>query len=114
MARLSPILPISLELIKGVECEIGRARGKIGDAVKSKLNTVLCRNDGYATMCKISDILSGNEATLGEDEPALYSNDLKCRILINDSSFLKCIHITTQFPQRAQCIRLTCTNVIAH
>ena len=33
-------------------------------------------NDGYATMCKISDILSGNEDTLGVDEPALNSNDL--------------------------------------
>jgi hypothetical protein len=29
-----------LELIKRVECEIRRARGKMGDAVKSKLNTV--------------------------------------------------------------------------
>jgi hypothetical protein len=29
-----------------------------------------------ATMCKISDILSGNEATLTEDEPALNRNDL--------------------------------------
>jgi hypothetical protein len=27
-------------------------------------------------MCKISDILSGNEAKLGVDEPALNSNDL--------------------------------------
>jgi hypothetical protein len=27
-------------------------------------------------MCKISDILSGNKATLGVDEPALNSNDL--------------------------------------
>jgi hypothetical protein len=27
-------------------------------------------------MCKISDILSGNEATLGVYEPALNSNDL--------------------------------------
>jgi hypothetical protein len=43
----------SLELIKDVECEIGRARGKMGDAVKS----VLRRNDGYVTMCKLSDIL---------------------------------------------------------
>jgi hypothetical protein len=66
----------SLELINGVRCDIGPARGKIGDAVKSKLNTVLRRNDGYATMCKISDILSGNEVTLGLDEPAVNSDDL--------------------------------------
>jgi hypothetical protein len=46
------------------------------DAVKSKLHRVLRRNDGYATMCKISDILSRNEATLGVDEPALNNNDL--------------------------------------
>jgi hypothetical protein len=66
----------SLELIKGVKCEIGRARGKIGDAVKSKLNAVLRRNNCYVTICKISDILSGNEAILGVDEPASNSNDL--------------------------------------
>jgi hypothetical protein len=65
-----------LELIKGLRCDIGRARGKTGDAVKSKLNTVLRRNDGYATMCKISDILSGNEPTLGVDEQVLNNNDL--------------------------------------
>jgi hypothetical protein len=44
--------------------------------VKSNLNKVLRRNDGYATMCKIRDILSGNEVTLGVDELALNSNDL--------------------------------------
>jgi hypothetical protein len=44
--------------------------------VKSKPNRVLRQNDGYATMCKIGAILSGNEAILGVDEPALNSNDL--------------------------------------
>jgi hypothetical protein len=69
-----------LELVKGVECEIGRARGKKGVAVKSKLNTVLHQNDGYATVCKISDIRSGNEALLGVDEPALNSSDvMRCQ-----------------------------------
>jgi hypothetical protein len=57
----------SLELVNGVACEIGRVRGQMGDAVKSKLNTVLRRDDGYAKMCKISDIRSGNEAILGVD-----------------------------------------------
>jgi hypothetical protein len=34
------------------------------------------RNDGYATLCKISDILSGNGVTLEEHEPTLNSSHL--------------------------------------
>jgi hypothetical protein len=44
--------------------------------MKSKHQKVLGRNDGYATLCKISDILSGSGVTLEEHKPALNSSDL--------------------------------------
>jgi hypothetical protein len=50
--------------------------GKVADSVKSKLHKVLGQNDGYATLCKISGILSGSGVTLGENEPVLSSSDL--------------------------------------
>jgi hypothetical protein len=45
--------------------------------VFAKLQSVglLHRNEGYSTMCKISDILSGKQATFEEDDPELSSND---------------------------------------
>jgi hypothetical protein len=46
----------------------------IADSVKSKLQKVLGRNDGHATLCKISNILSGNGVTLEEHEPELNSS----------------------------------------
>jgi hypothetical protein len=66
----------ALVLVKSTEYEVGHSRGKVGDRVKSKLQNVLGRNGGYATLCKISDILSGNRVTLEEHEPALNSSDL--------------------------------------
>jgi hypothetical protein len=39
--------------------------------MKSKLQNVLGRRDGYATLCKISDILIGNGVTLEDHETAL-------------------------------------------
>jgi hypothetical protein len=35
----------------------------------------LYRNEEYSTICKISDILSGKQATFEEDDPELSSND---------------------------------------
>jgi hypothetical protein len=63
-------------LVKSTECEVGRARGKVEASVKPKLQFVMGRNDGYATLCKIRDILSGSGVTLEEHEPALNSSDL--------------------------------------
>jgi hypothetical protein len=37
---------------------------------------VLEQNDRFSTMCKINVILSGNGATLGEEDPVLDSNDV--------------------------------------
>jgi len=34
------------------------------------------RNPGYSTLCKVSDILCGNEAELGRNEQELSANDL--------------------------------------
>jgi hypothetical protein len=42
--------------------------------VRSILKNVLFRNNGSSALYKISEILSGNEAELEGDEPALNSN----------------------------------------
>jgi hypothetical protein len=47
----------------------------VDDNVFAKLQSVLHRNEGYSTMCKFSDILSGKQATFEEDDPKLGSND---------------------------------------
>jgi hypothetical protein len=44
--------------------------------VKSKLSDILLQNHCNSALCKISQILSGNEAQLEDDEPALNRNDL--------------------------------------
>jgi hypothetical protein len=66
----------ALVLVKITEHEIGHAHGKVGDSMKSKLQNVLGQNYGYATLCKVSDILSGNGVTLEEHEPTLNSSNL--------------------------------------
>jgi hypothetical protein len=66
----------SLELVWGTKCQIGKTHGKVADRVKSKLKNVLFQNNGYSALCKISEILSGNEAQLEDDKLALNSNDL--------------------------------------
>jgi hypothetical protein len=65
----------SLELVQGATPS-DRASTWQGGRVKSKLKNMLSRSNGYSTLCKISEILSGNEAELEDDEPALNSNDL--------------------------------------
>jgi hypothetical protein len=65
----------ALALVKSTECEVGHTCGKVADSVKSKLQKVLGRNDGCATLCKISDIQRGNGVTLEENEPAMNSSD---------------------------------------
>jgi hypothetical protein len=42
----------------------------------AKLQSVLERNLGYSTLCKVSDILCGNEAEMGGNEQELSANDL--------------------------------------
>jgi hypothetical protein len=45
-----------------------------------QLKNMLFQNNGYSALCRINEILSGNEGQLEHDEPALTSNDLtlKC------------------------------------
>jgi hypothetical protein len=66
----------TLVLVKSTEFEVGHVRGKVGDRVKSKIQNVLGPNDGYTTLCKVSDILSGNGDALEEHEPTLNGSDL--------------------------------------
>jgi hypothetical protein len=47
----------------------------VDDTVFAKLQSVLHRNEGYSTICKISGILCGKQATFEEDDPELSSND---------------------------------------
>jgi hypothetical protein len=61
----------SLELLQGAERQIEKVHGKVADRVKSILKKVLFCNNGYSTLHKISEILSGNEVKLANDEPAL-------------------------------------------
>ncbi|XP_049800302.1 uncharacterized protein LOC126235633 [Schistocerca nitens] len=58
------------------QSDLGRACGHVGDKVKIKLQSVLQRNPGYSTLCKISDSLSGNAETFEETETKLNSSDL--------------------------------------
>lgn len=66
----------ALHLVTNVESELTAARGKVGECVKAKLQRVLGRNEGYSTLCKIGDILSGKPVTFHEGEPEFNSNDL--------------------------------------
>jgi hypothetical protein len=47
----------------------------VGDNVFAKLQSVLHQNEGYSTICKISDIRSGKQATFEEDDPEIRRND---------------------------------------
>ena len=47
----------------------------VGDNVFAKLQSALHQNEGYSTICKFHDILSGKQATFEEDDPELSSND---------------------------------------
>jgi hypothetical protein len=55
---------------------LSRVQGGVANKGKAKLQNVLARNPGYATLCKVSDILCGNEAELGANEQELSAKDL--------------------------------------
>jgi hypothetical protein len=59
----------------------------VADKVNAKLQSVLERNPGYSTLCKVSDILCGNEAEVGGNEQQLSANDLT---LFKDSPVTSC------------------------
>jgi hypothetical protein len=66
----------AINIAKQTERELSRVQGEVARKVNAKLQSVLERNPGYSTLCKVSDILCGHEAELGGNEQELYSNDL--------------------------------------
>jgi hypothetical protein len=66
----------AINIVKQTESELSRVQGEIANKVNAKLQSVLERNPGYSTLCKVSDILCGNEAELGGNEQELSANDL--------------------------------------
>ena len=60
-------------IVKQTESEL---YGEVANNVNAKLQSVLERNPGYSTLCKVSDILCGNEAELDGNEQGLSANDL--------------------------------------
>jgi hypothetical protein len=66
----------AINIVKQTESELSRVQGEVANNVNAKLRSVLERNPGYSTLCKVSDILCGNEAELGGNEKLLSANDL--------------------------------------
>jgi hypothetical protein len=66
----------AINIVKKTDSELSRVQGEIATKVNAKLQSVLERNRGYSTLCKVSDILCGNEAELGGNEQELSANDL--------------------------------------
>ncbi|XP_049794622.1 uncharacterized protein LOC126204277, partial [Schistocerca nitens] len=66
----------ALSIVQHVQSALGRARGHVSDKVKTKFQSVLQRNAGYSTLCKISISVSGNAATFEDTETKLNSSDL--------------------------------------
>ena len=66
----------AIKNVKQTESELSRVQGEVANKVNAKLQSVLERNSGYSTPCKVSDILFGNEAELGGNEQELSVNDL--------------------------------------
>jgi hypothetical protein len=66
----------AINIVKQTESEFSRVQGVVAHKVNAKLQSVLERNPGYSTLCKVSDILRGNEAELGGNEQELSAKDL--------------------------------------
>jgi hypothetical protein len=64
----------AINIVKQSESELSRVQGEVANKVNAKLQSVLERNPGYSTRCKVSDILCGNEADLGGNEQELSAN----------------------------------------
>jgi hypothetical protein len=70
----------AINIVKQTESELSRAQGEVANKVSAKLQSVLERNSGYSTLCKVSDILCGNEAELDGNEQELSANDLTLQV----------------------------------
>jgi hypothetical protein len=66
----------AINIVKQTESELSRVEGEVANKVNAKLQSVLERNTGCSTLCKISYILCRNEAELGGKEQELSANDL--------------------------------------
>jgi len=66
----------AINIVKQTESELSRVQGEVANKVKAKLQSVFEQNPGYTTLCKVSDILCGNEAELSGNEQGLSANDL--------------------------------------
>jgi hypothetical protein len=66
----------AINIVKQTENELlSRVQDEVSNKVNAKLQSVLERNPGYSTLCKVSDNLCGNEAELGGNEQELSAND---------------------------------------
>jgi len=65
----------AINIVKQTESELSRVQGEVANKINTKLQSVLEQNPGYSTLCKVSDILCGNEAELGGNERELFAND---------------------------------------
>ena len=66
----------SITHLETMGSELSWVQGKVANKVNAKLQSVLERNPGYSTLCKVYDILCGNETELGWGEQELSANDL--------------------------------------
>jgi len=66
----------AINIVKQTESELWRVQVEVTNKVNAKLQSVLERNLGFSTLCKVSDIFCGNEAELGGKEQAISANDL--------------------------------------
>ena len=62
--------------VQQTESMLSRVQGEGANKVNAKLQSMLERNPGCSTLCKVSDSLCGNEAELGGNELELSANDL--------------------------------------
>jgi hypothetical protein len=93
----------AIYIVKQTESELSRVQDEVASKVNAKLQSVLEQNPGYSTLCKVSDILCGNEAELGRNEQELSANNLtlfkyspvtlcdversfsRCKVLLSDN-----------------------------
>ena len=66
----------AINIVNQTESELSGVQGQVANKINAKLQSMLERNPGYSTLCKVSGILCGNEAELGGNEQGLSANDL--------------------------------------
>jgi sigma54-dependent transcription regulator len=67
---------VAINIVKQTESELSRLQSEVANKINAKLQSVLEQNPGYSTLCKVSDILFGNEAEMGGNEQEISANDL--------------------------------------